>query len=245
MSRERLDPKIFEYLQNNSKVDITSQAIRNAISKIRSEYPGVTLNAAAAIFAQKKGFKITRHLNEKDRQSLQGVKVEIEPNIQKPKSRKIKVKKVELSFGKQFINEANKNAELYPYIYILENSLRKLILDTFNGDDNWWENKAPTKTKEHAEYIKEAEKKHAWLPKRASHPIFYVGLEDLFKIISKNYAKYFKRIFTDQGNLRTWINESIPIRNLLAHNIRIKKEEKNNLIIRTKYICTLIEKNKP
>lgn len=245
MSRECLNPKIFKYLETNPKVDITPQAIRNAISKIRSDHIGVTLNAAAAIFAEKKGFKITRYLAEKDRQSLQNVKVEIEPKIQKPKSRKIKVKKVELSFGKQFINEANKNAGLYPYIYILENSLRKLILDTFNADTNWWENKVPTKTKRNAEYIKEAEKKHDWLSKRANHPIYYVGLEDLFKIISKNYTKHFKRIFTDQGNLRTWINECIPIRNLLAHNIRIKQEEKHNLIIRTKYICTLIEKNKP
>lgn len=92
---------------------------------------------------------------------------------------------------------------------------------------------------------KRQKKKHDWLPERANHPIYYVGLEDLFKIISKNYTKHFKRIFTDQGNLRTWINECIPIRNLLAHNIRIKQEEKHNLIIRTKYICTLIEKNKP
>jgi len=117
------------------------------------------------------------------------------------------------------------------------------ILDTYKLEPLWWETRAPKPVKEHAEYIKNAEKKHDWLPKRGKHPIYYVGLEDLFKIISKNYNPFFKKVFTDQGNLRTWINECLPIRNLLAHNIKIKRDERENLKMRTKYICLLIENN--
>lgn len=242
---ERLDKKLFEYIKNHKNIKITTQAIRNEISKIRNLNPGITLNAAAYLFAKRRGFKVTRYLNPEDRQSLQQVQNIHTSNIQSKETKgsvEVKKKTINPPFGKRFVAEANANAEAYLYVYILENSLRKIIQDTFSSDPNWWNKKAPTKVKEHADFIKNAEKKHDWLPARGNHPTYYIGLDDLFAIISKNYNPYFKKIFTDQGNLRTWINECVPIRNLLAHNILISKEEKQNLIIRTKYICTLIEK---
>jgi len=243
MSRERLDPKIFKRLQTNPRVNMTPQAIRNAISRIRSEHLGVTLNAAAAMFAQKKGFKIMRYLDEKDRQSLGNVREKMKQNMQKPKCKKIKVKKATVSFGKEFINEANKNAELYPYIYIVENSIRKMIQKTFQNDTNWWNNRVPKKIDEYAKRIKEAEKKHDWLPRRGDHPIYYVGLSELAKIIIHNYT-HFKTIITDLNNFKTWINECAPIRNILAHNIKLRDTERQNVKIRSEYICTMIERNK-
>lgn len=239
----KLDNKLFKFIQNHKNVNITTQAIRNEISKTRHQNPGITLNAAAAIFANKKGFKVMRYLNTEDRKSLQNIPISNTKTSISKSTPKIKKKAINPSYGTAFITGANENAEVYPYVYILENSLRKLILDTYQSDPKWWETRAPKAVKDHADYIKKAEKKHDWLPNRGNHPIYYVGLEALFKIISKNYNPSFKKVFTDQGNLRTWINECLPIRNLLAHNIRIKKEERDNLKIRTKYICTLIENN--
>ncbi len=242
----KLDKKLFEFIKKHNNVNITSQAIRNEISKIRAKYPSITMNAAASLFAKKKAVKVMRFLNQEDRNSLQNIQNNHSTILETtPKKNVTKIKKVTISpsFGGNVVQEANDNAEVYPYVYILENSLRNLILDTFKSVSNWWNTKATTNAKNHAEWIKNAEKKHDWLPKRGKHPIYYIGLDDLFGIISKNYNTNFKHIFTDLGNLRTWINECVPIRNLLAHNIKVKKEERDNLKIRTKYICTLIEKN--
>lgn len=240
----RINKNLFEFLKNHQKVNITPQAIRNEISKIRSDNPGVTLNAAASIFAKKRGIRVMRYLSEDDSRSLKYSKETDNTREKRSRTKKVIFKPVTVKYGNKFINEANKNASIYPHIYILENSLRKLILETFDEENDWWEKRVNNEVKDYAKRIQKAEKKHDWLPKRGNHPIYYVGLYELFKIISKNYSTNFKNIFTDQGNLRTWINECVPIRNLLAHNVKVNSEERQNLIIRTKYICTLIEKNR-
>jgi hypothetical protein len=239
-----LKKNLFQFIKNHKNVQISDQAIRNAISNIRSKNPGLTLNAAASIFAQKKRFKVNRFLNEEDRKALQNIRVESEKTSQPKINKKIRFKPIDPPYGKDFIIAANNNAMAYPYVYILENSLRKLILDTFSSEKNWWEKKATTDAKNHAVMIQNAEQKHDWLPKRGKHPIYYIGLDDLFGIIARNYITNFKTIFKDQGNLRTWINEVLPIRNLIAHNVEISKDEVDNLKIRTKYICTIIENNR-
>jgi len=126
---------------------------------------------------------------------------------------------------------------------VLENSLRNLILEKFKNEKDWWNNKKFVKdeVRDYAKKIQEAEKKHKWLGKgRGDHPIYYVGLDHLLNIIERNFNPHFKDVF-DLGNIRTWINESVPIRNLVAHNIRTQKEERDNIKIRAKYICNLIE----
>jgi hypothetical protein len=137
---KRLDSRIFEYLKKHPKVDISPQAIRNEISKIRAENPGITLNAAAATLAKKRGFRIMRFLSEEDKQSLQFLRKPVNTVIAEGPKR-IKVKTVSPSFGEEFIKDANKNASLYPYVYILENSLRSLIMKILGTESNWWEKK--------------------------------------------------------------------------------------------------------
>jgi len=238
----RLDKKLFQFIRNHKNIKIKEQSIRNAINRIRTNNPGLTINAAAYIFALNKGFKVMRFLTGTDRKSLQNNIISYKPVIQSNIRKTIKFTPTKPSFGDNFINEANKNAKVYPYIYILGNSLRTLILNTFSGVPNWWNTKVSKDIQQYAEKIKIAEKKHDWLPKRGNHPIYYIGLYELYRIIDRNIS-FFKSIFTDSGNFRTWINEIVPIRNLIAHNVKIRKEEQQNVIIRTKYICTQIERN--
>jgi hypothetical protein len=240
----RLKKKLFDFLKNHQKVGITPQAIRNEISRIRRNNPSLTMNAAAKVFADKRGISVMKYLNEEDRKSLNYASERKIPKQTIIKTKRINIKNILPKYGKNFISDANKNTSAYPYLYILENSFRKLILDIFGNEVKWWKNTkiVPKKVQEYAFHIQEAEKKHDWLPKRGNHPIYYVGLNELCKIIEKNYSKNFKDIFTDKGNLRTWVNECIPIRNLLAHNVRLRDREIQNLKIRTEYLCTLIEK---
>jgi len=241
----RLKKKLFDFLKNHQKIGVTPQSIRNEISTIRRKSPSLTMNAAAKVFADKRGISVMKYLDEDDRKSLIYLSEGEIPKKAVTKKKKINVKTISPKYGKDFINDANQNASGYPYIYILENSFRKLILDVFGNGTVWWNNNivVPKKVQEYAVHIQDAEKKHDWLPKRGNHPIYYIGLNELCKIIEKNYPNHFKKIFTDKGNLRTWVNECIPIRNLLAHNVRIRDKELKNLEIRTEYICTLIEKN--
>lgn len=157
----------------------------------------------------------------------------------KPRTRK---RSLMPSLDQKLVQEAEKNMEIYPYVYVLENSLRKLILEKFANMNNWWQDKKIVKPdiQDYAQKIQNAEKKHKWVEKRGNHPIYYVGLEHLYKIIEVNFNPHFKGMF-DISNLRTWVNECVPIRNLVAHNIPTQKTERDNIKIRTNYICRSVK----
>lgn len=245
----RMDSSLFQRIAKHPKISskfANDQVVRVLISKIGQENPGITLNAAAYLFAKKHGVSVFRQLSGGDKTSLNHAK-QSTTSSSSSKTRKtsqIKSKNIigNSSYDPKLVKEANANTEIYPYVYILENSLRNLILDKFCTLKNWWTDKRIVKQdiQDYAKNIENAEKKHKWVGKRGDHPIYYVGLEHLYKIIEMNFNPYFKDIF-DINNLRTWINECVSIRNLVAHNVRTQKSERDNIKIRTKYICNSIK----
>lgn len=247
MARDKINEVVLNKILNHKIIKnkkIKKQSIRDGASKIKKDNHGVTSSAAAYEWVRKNhGISVYRYLSKDDVNSLQYLK-DSSPSPKKNQSnRKIKAKKAIIPYGQNYITNGNQNADIYPYVYVLENSLRDLILKKFQDDKNWWINTKIVKQdiQKYAQTIMNAEKKHRWLDARGDHPIYYVGLEHLLKIIEMSYNPHFKNIF-ELTKLKTWIEECVPIRNLLAHNIRTSKEEQENIKIRAKYICTLIEK---
>jgi len=246
-----IDKDIFSRIANHKKISpkySNAQTIRVLISNIRIGNAGLTPNAAAQVFAKKHGVSVFRHLNDEDKKSLNSYnstnlhsKSSSQSNSTSsgPRTRK---RSLQLPFDQKLVQEAEKNMEIYPYVYILENSLRKLILEKFKTINNWWYEKTIVKPdiQDYAKRIQDAEKKYKWLGKRGNHPIYYVGLEHLYRIIEVNFNPHFKGMF-DISNLKTWVNECVPIRNLVAHHIPTQKTERDNIKIRTKYICNSIK----
>jgi len=74
MRKTNLDQKILEILKK--KTNMKEQSIRNALSRIRSKHPSLTLNATAQVFARKRNFSVARWLNDKDRETLKTIVVE-------------------------------------------------------------------------------------------------------------------------------------------------------------------------
>lgn len=74
MFAQKLDSRIMVKLKEKMKGKMREQAIRNELSSLRKS-TSLTLNAAAQVFAQKRGFSMARYLNEKDRKTLDSVKV--------------------------------------------------------------------------------------------------------------------------------------------------------------------------
>lgn len=221
------------------------QSIRNAISSIHKRYVGLTMNASAYVFARKLDISLWRSLSEPDRVSLQhlGPARGTEVTGSRRVEVKVRVKDVRPDFVSSFTKQANRNARIYPYIYILENSLRWVILQKLGADQQWWNDKriVSEDIRDYASRIRQAEMKYPWIKKRGSHPIYYVGLFELFRIVDKNWKKYFSDVFTDLEQLRAWIKESVPIRNLVAHSIEIRNIEQQVIIKNTDYICRIIE----
>jgi hypothetical protein len=226
------------------KTDLKSkQSVRNFVSKIKiKECPNATQNAAAQVAALIKNFSVAKKLKKEDRITLPNNLAEI---IERYKGRTVEIekKRIKKVFKKSFQNEIEsegyKNAKVYPDLYILENSLRKIILQTFVKDENWWEKRVPTKIKDYAKRIEEDEKRYKWRYKGGENPLYYVTLEHLLKIIMANWKEF--KYIRDQEKLKVWVEELIPIRNLIAHNKRIHKTDGKQVQLNVDKILRLIK----
>src|SRR3989344_2392422 len=65
---DRLNPKIMEVLVE--KTSKTAEQVRPLLSELRRKHSGLTMNAAAQIYAQSHGTSIMSKLGQEDRQSL-------------------------------------------------------------------------------------------------------------------------------------------------------------------------------
>lgn len=74
MTSSKLKPIILKKLLEKTKLEESS--IRSALSRIRSKYEFLTLNASAQLFAKERHFSVTRHLDPVDRQALANLKME-------------------------------------------------------------------------------------------------------------------------------------------------------------------------
>ena len=226
-------------------------ATRNFISSIKTdEGLDCTQAAAAQVAAKIKGFSIARRLKKDDKvpTNLSAIVNKYKDNDKKRQAPSLS----KPSFKRKINNSQNSlerdaygNASMYPHIFLLENKIRKIILKIFENDGDWWTKSSIVHTdiQNYSKNIQNAEKKYKWVDSRGNHPIYYVNLEHLFKIIEMNWPK-FKSIFGDLGHLRTWITESIPVRNLIAHNIKTRAPERNDLIRNSSKICKLIDNSK-
>ncbi len=147
---KRLNPKILEILKK--RTGCKERSIRTKLSEIRRDYPQLTINAAAHIFAKKKGISVAKYLSEEDRKSMENIKIE-KVTIKIPKQYKkrkiIEIAKFETNnkFLKAHINEINKTYthKCYTACFVLMRKvLENLIVEILRK-------KYPEKKKEHKE----------------------------------------------------------------------------------------------
>jgi len=76
---------------------------------------------------------------------------------------------------------------------------------------------------------KKQESNNKWLPLRKDNNLFYLDIDDLAKLIQRNWS-IFADYFSNQDSIKTKIGEITLIRNRIAHNNSfITETEKNGL----------------
>jgi len=244
----RIDPKIWNKLITNPKIKIGKQSVRNAISKIRSENPALTMNASAHVFAQKYGFSLMKQLKQEDRAALQHMRITPSAEMSPVYTRKklpLRPNVQPVEFESPHHKKAIQNSNGYVFSYILENTLRDTILEVYGNDTKWWMDPHIVKddTRRYAEKIKEREANYPWVNERGNHPLYYVGLPELFGIIKHNW-KDFKVRFKNLNQLEAWMTDGVPIRNQIAHHIPIGKTELGDINRITTKIVRIVKRDK-
>ena len=126
-------------------------------------------------------------------------------------------------------------AEVYLYLYCVENSLRLFIEKV--AKDEWGEDyfsriNLNRDILSSISQRKQRESKNKWLRLRGGSEIFYLDFKDLGTIVQNNW-NLFSSYFPNQGWILTKINELAECRNLVAHNSFIQSHEKD--VIRVNY----------
>jgi hypothetical protein len=135
----------------------------------------------------------------------------------------------------EILNNGKEMAEVYLYLYCIENSLRIFIESVAKenyGDDWTTKLKMNRSIKESISRLRDLEGRNKWLSIRGKSELFLVDFKDLGSIISQNWD-IFKPHFPDLNWIESKIGELAQCRNLVAHNSYIDDHEKD--IIRVNY----------
>jgi len=215
-----------------TKLGITHQALSQRAQTIKRNHGPMSTDDAVYVIAHLERIDISKYLplSEVDR-----VRLLVPPAMsQKPPitsaavKRKINRKKGNYSLvsPKTEMEAYSIGENNYPKIFILENSIRELIIKRLAPQGvNWWNN-IPGDVKKNVERTMNKEKRYPQRQKRGNHPIFYANFDDLKKIIidPKLWIE-FQLVLLDRDWVRVKMDEVYMARNSIAHCVIVTDED--------------------
>ena len=145
-------------------------------------------------------------------------------------------KELPTNLGASKIRESFDMAQVYCYLYILENSIRQFIIDVMkksHGKD-WWKDCVNVKIRENVAKRMKKDKENPWHGSRKAHSIYYADVDDYRSIISRN-SNVFKAYLPNLKSPIQWVQnrmEEITFsRNIIAHMNPLAKKDRDRLKI--------------
>lgn len=229
----------------------SKQQLSSRVQQLRTALP-VDTATAQAVIAHQHGIKIDRFLDDDALDRVQGViaKLGARGSGQTSHERISPARGVgrapkrgaagtnrprSLVFPHQFklsdpllndakLREARDMAEVYPLLYVLENSMREVVQRVMRAKygDDWWNtalNGGKLKTlKVNSDIRREKEGQQSWHQRRGAHPIDYIDLGQLGDIIIGKQDDFFPLVL---GDNRAWFEQFMrelePSRNVVCH----------------------------
>lgn len=132
------------------------------------------------------------------------------------------------------LNEARRMAGVYPMFYLFENSARALVLERMSAElgSDWWSvpERVPADVKREVRKRMQAEGAARWIDPRGAHEIYYSDMNDLPRIITLGANwQLFQDIFGEQFRVRSIFHEMEALRNVVAHNNGLSKQDVDRL----------------
>jgi hypothetical protein len=224
------------------RLRVTPQRLSQLVAQIKRNYGPMTTAEATYVLAHQRGLDITRYLDsaQVDRvrsmlprgvapvQTEAGAKVRPQPA--RPLRIAPKLEVVDALLSETVAGDLAAMADLYPRMYIFENSVRSVIvrvLASVHGRD-WWDACAPTDVKNKVRDRKRDEARKPWHGKRNSHEIYYSDFGDLRRMIIGNWDA-FQAIFPNQPWITQRLDELEAPRNVLAHHNPVAKRDRTRI----------------
>jgi len=223
---------------------ISPQALFQQCQRLKKQIP-MTTEEAVYVIAQRNKIVLDKYLDKGTIERVRVLYQQVFPATQQNESRKservktviakpriIKIGK-DLTFNdpilpQRKIDEANEMANVYPIIYVLENSIRQFIdrIMAAKYGDNWWETQAPKPLREDVSIRMADDKKHSWHQRRGARPIDYLDLKDLPRLVGKVEKIVVPNIIPSLEWFRQLIEEVYKSRCVVCH---MNPLDKNNI----------------
>ena len=227
----------------------TKQNLSRYVQKKRSQLP-MTTEEATYVIAHENGIKISDYLDTTEVAHVRALQAQLRhANGGGETHRKAPAPKAhpavngarEIRFPGEFkatntllsaakLQEAKDMAAIFPLLYVLENSIRDLIVRVMYAKygEDWWNSqltsgKANEVRQKAAGRMSSQEKRYFWHQRRGAHPIDYVDLPDLGLIVQAKQADFFPGIIPEREWFLHLMRELEPSRNVVCHMNPLEK----------------------
>lgn len=229
------------------KLRITPQALSQRIRKLKTQYP-ITTEEATYVIAQQEHIVLDKYLDKDTVNHVRVLLQHVSPLVQPPRSisKTTRYRKEELRreqrvilIGKEFkvtdpilpqkkILEAKEMAAIYPFLYILENSIREVIdrIMISRYGESWWDSEAPKKLRDSVNKRMADEEKNSWHQRRGDRPIDYLDLNQLPALVGEIEREVVPGIIPSLEWFRQFIGEIYKSRCVVCH---MNPLDKNNI----------------
>jgi hypothetical protein len=143
-------------------------------------------------------------------------------------ARTISFKGAKVSISDTFLSrtklaEAQAMANIYPLLYVLENSIREVIRRVMVAQfgDDWWDTKITggklNALRDQVAGRKKTENSNSWHQRRGAHEIDYLDFKNLLVVAESKPDLFFPVLLGERDWFKQFFRELIPSRNVLCH----------------------------
>jgi hypothetical protein len=212
------------------KLEISPQALSQRAGKIKGRYGPMSTEEATYVIAHMEGVDLSRYL---DLTTLDRIRALVPRDLsQKLTSKATKESKKKRRTGSYplvstiMVSAAvTMGAEVFPELFVLENSIRELIkkrLSTTSTD--WWDRLVPQDVFRNVRRTMTNERRFTYREPRGTHELMYSNFADLKKIILSNQS-YFVDVIVDFDWFKVKMDEIYMARNNVAHCVPLSKDD--------------------
>jgi hypothetical protein len=223
-----------------AKLGLTQQALSRRVQLKKDRSPMSTEDATYLV-AHEAGIRIDKYLDVAQVDRVRSLHAQLgvvipaataQRKVQKAKppvarqlrfANNFRVKSSVLPAAK--LDEAKEMAQLYPILYVLENSMREVVQRVMKRDfgSDWWDTqltagKLRSVHQTASSRLASEQTRQKWHQRRGAHPIDYIGLDELGDIILGKQAIFFQGVLgSDVDWFKHFMKELEPSRNVLCH----------------------------
>jgi len=244
------------------KLGIQAPALSNRVNKLKSKLSMCTEDAVYLV-AHKEGLKLERYLDPDNISRIRNLQVQFaavtgdsgetagEGQQRQKQASEPRVLRFASGFEahdplleERVKNEVDQMARVYPYLYVLENSIRTFICTAmvkYHGPD-WWNQQVKRQLKDKVRDLKTEEKRNAWHQRRGAREVDYLDFKELKTLINKIKPQLVRdQIIPKEDWINDLIDEVYPSRCVLAHMNPLSKDSIQGVKVRFKQWANVVK----